>query len=296
MDRCSTDIKSTASAFKTASLHLSRWGWTVGSLLAIVAVGFVDYITGPEITFSVFYLIPVAAAAWRSGALAAVSASALAAIAWLYAELATSRLDANTFVYTWNFCSRLLFLLLVALLLARLRKLLDQERNLSRTDALTGLPNARALRETAFTEITRAQRYGQPLSLAFIDVDNFKQVNDSRGHRAGDRLLKYIATVLRANLRSSDFVARYGGDEFVIVLPSAEEHAARSAMDKLRDKVGEAMASEGWPITLSIGVVTHQLCGSTVTVDAMLDSADRLMYDIKSGGKSDARFETVNHA
>ncbi len=269
-----------------------HWSWTAGAFIAIVAVGIVDYATGPEITFSVFYLVPVALAAWLSGTTVAVAASILAAAGWLSAELASSRLDTNVFVYAWNFGARLLFLMLVALLLARLRHMFDRERTLSRTDALTGLPNARALREVADGEIARAQRYVQPLSLAFIDIDDFKHVNDERGHSTGDQLLQRIAELIRANLRGSDFVARYGGDEFVVLLPIADENAARTVMDKLREKVGEAMVGENWPVTLSIGVVTRLPGGSAVTVDAMLENADRLMYDVKSGGKKGARFAT----
>jgi len=267
-----------------------HWRWTAGALLAILAVGVVDYITGPRITFSLFYLIPVMVAAWLSGTAAAVSASALAAVVWLCAEFASSRLDADTFVYIWNFCARLLFLLLVALLFAQLRQMLIRERTLSRTDAITGLLNARAFREAADAEIARAQRYAQPLSLAFIDLDDFKRVNDSRGHGAGDRLLKYIGEVIRGNLRSSDVLARYGGDEFVVLLPVADQAAARAAVDKLRQEIGAAMAREGWPVTLSIGVVTCEPGTPSIAVDALLEGADRMMYEVKSGGKGHVRF------
>ncbi len=266
--------------------------WTASALVAIAAVGIVDYVTGPEITFSVFYLVPVAAAAWFSGTPMAIAAPAVAAITWLVAEIASSRLDSNIYVYSWNFTARLLFLLLVALLLAQLRRMLDRERTLSRTDALTDLPNARAFREMADAEIARAERYGQPLSLAFIDVDDFKLINDSRGHRAGDRLLRRMAEIIRDNLRSSDFVARYGGDEFVILLPVADKNAAQAVVDKLREKVAQAMVSESCPVSLSIGVVTREPGGPAVTVDGMLENADRLMYEAKTGGKGDARLAT----
>ncbi len=253
-------------------------------------MGFVDYRTGPEITFSVFYLVPVAIAAWLSGTAVAVVASTLASVVWFSAEVASSRVNPNVFVYAWNFCARLLFLLLVALLLAQLRLMLRRERELSRTDALTNLPNARAFREVAEGEIARSQRYGQPLSLAFIDIDDFKRVNDSSGHGAGDDLLKRVAATIRDNLRSSDFVARYGGDEFVILLPNANLAAARMAMDKLRGMLLVSTPAGSAPVTLSIGVVTCGSGGPAVTVDALLENADRLMYEVKSGGKGAARF------
>jgi diguanylate cyclase (GGDEF)-like protein len=263
------------------------------AFVAIVAVGLVDYATGPEITFSILYLIPVAIAAWIAGTRIAVAASTLAAIVWLSAEVASSRLNPNLLVYAWNFCARLLFLLLVALLLAQLRQILLRERELSRTDALTDLPNARAFREIAHSELARSHRYGQPVSLAFIDIDDFKYVNDTRGHAAGDGLLRRMGETIRSNLRSSDFVARYGGDEFVILLLAADEVAARVAMEKLGARVREAMATEPTPVTLSIGVVTYIPGDRATTLDAMLENADRLMYAVKCGGKRGVRFANL---
>jgi diguanylate cyclase (GGDEF)-like protein len=269
-----------------------RWTWTAGAVGVIVAVGLADYATGSELTFSIFYLVPVATAAWISGRnAAAIGASALAAMVWFIAEFASRRVQADLFVYVWNFCVRLLFLMLVAVLLAQLRRMLERERALSRTDWLTDLPNARAFREFADVELSRARRYKEPLSLAFIDIDDFKLVNDRRGHRAGDRLLRAMADALRGSLRTSDYVARHGGDEFVVLLPVADRDTARAAVEKLRERVMQAMASEGWPITVSIGVIACEP-GADPFVDALLESADRLMYEAKSLGKSTIRVET----
>jgi diguanylate cyclase (GGDEF)-like protein len=263
--------------------------WTALALLAIVLVGIIDYATGPEFTFSLFYLIPVAAAAWLAGTAIALAASVLAAVVWLLAELFGSRVDSNMIVYGWNFTTRLLFLLLVAMLLASLRVMLVRERTLSRTDPLTGMLNARAMREIADAELSRAERYRHPLSLAFIDVDDFKRLNDSRGHTAGDRLLKRIAELIKSNLRASDFVARYGGDEFVVLLPLADEGAARNAVGKLQARVA-ASDVDGVRVTLSVGVITYVPGPGTASIDTLLENADRLMYEVKTKGKANARF------
>jgi diguanylate cyclase (GGDEF)-like protein len=241
-----------------STLIFERWhrSWAAGSLAAIVLVGLIDYLTGPDITFSVFYLVPVAVAAWAGGTKAAIGASALAAVAWLCAEIGSSRVHPSVFVYTWNFCTRLLYLLLVALLLARLRVMLMRERHASRSDPLTGLFNVRAFRELAAAEIARADRYRQALSLAFVDIDDFKEINDRHGHAAGDRLLACVAEAIRSKLRASDLVARYGGDEFVVLMPMTDGDAAQTAIDKLRRRVADAAIEQGRPVTFSIGVVT----------------------------------------
>ncbi|MEP7206230.1 MAG: GGDEF domain-containing protein [Casimicrobiaceae bacterium] len=266
-------------------------GWTLVALLTIIVVGVVNYLTGPDLSLGVFYLVPVAAIAWVAGSGMAVSASLLAAGAWLAAELGSSEIEADLFVYTWNFCARLLYLLLVALLLARLRAMLARERDLSRTDSLTRLLNARAFREIAEVEIARASRHAHPLSVAFMDIDDFKETNDRRGHAAGDRLLQEMAAVIRASLRGSDVVARYGGDEFVILLPVTDAQAARAVVDKLRNAVRDAMARRGSPVSLSVGVYTT--AGKEArSVDFILEHADRLMYEVKSDGKGSVRCAT----
>lgn len=275
--------------------HLFRQGRrlrTIGALVAIAAVGLVDFLTGPKITLSLFYLIPVAAASWFGGAAIAVATSTFAAVVWLFAELASSRLDSEIFVYAWNCGTRFLFLLLVALLLARLRVMLEREREMSRADPLTGLMNVRAFREALVVELLRLQRYGQPFSLAFIDVDDFKQVNDTRGHGEGDELLKALAGVLRDSSRGTDVVARYGGDEFVVLYPVVDQAAARAIIDGLSSRAKAAMEQGNWPASLSIGIVTCERGDDVPSVDALLAYADRLMYDAKARGKGSARFAT----
>ncbi len=272
-----------------ALLRTMHWRWTALALGIIPVVGVIDYVTAPEITLALFYLVPVAAAAWLSGQRAAIVASTAAALIWLCAEMGSSRVPANYWVYAWNFGVRLVFLMLVAVLLARLREMLVRERALSRTDPLTGLLNARSFREIAEGEIARASRYGQPISLAFVDVDNFKRVNDTSGHATGDRALMRIGELMRSQLRRTDTAARYGGDEFAIVLPNADESAARAAIAKLIDRLGAAPAPGG-PLTFSVGVVTYGAAPPPLNV--MLEHADRLMYEVKSTTKNGARFIT----
>lgn len=276
------------SIIESLLFHDPRRGWTAGAFAAIGAVGLIDFLTGTELTFSLFYLVPVALAAWWSGTQVAIAASLLAAGCWLVAEYLATDQEVDPLIYAWNFGTRLLFLLLVAVLLATLRVILMRERALSRIDPLTGLLNAKAFREIVDAEIARGSRYGHPVSVAFLDIDDFKEVNDTRGHSEGDRLLREVGAVIRANLRASDIVARYGGDEFVIGLPVTGQAAARAVVDKLHQRVTESMVGSGWPVTLSVGVFTST--SGTPTVDFMLDNADRLMYEVKADAKNGLRY------
>ena len=163
-------------------------------------------------------------------------------------------------------------------------QLYQQEKRLSRLDPLTGLANRRAFYEGAELERQRAVRYGRNLSMAYIDLDNFKQVNDNFGHKAGDQLLVTVAIILRSDLRPSDLAARLGGDEFAVVLPETDELGARRATSKLHVLLTQAMQDNDWPVTFSMGVVTFNSIPETV--EQMVHKADELMYTVKHGGKN----------
>ncbi len=164
------------------------------------------------------------------------------------------------------------------------RVALEQEKRLSRIDPLTGLANRRAFYEGAEVERQRAVRYGRNLSMAYIDLDNFKQVNDKFGHEAGDQLLVTVADILRSDLRPSDLAARLGGDEFAVLVPEADKLGAHRATSKLHVLLTQAMQDNDWPVTFSMGVVTFNSIPETV--EKMVHKADELMYTVKHGGKN----------
>jgi diguanylate cyclase (GGDEF)-like protein len=153
----------------------------------------------------------------------------------------------------------------------------------SQLDPLTGIPNRRSFFERLEIEKSRAKRYDHPLTLAYIDLDNFKQVNDRFGHSTGDNLLSLVAHVIREGLRSTDSVARLGGDEFAVLLSETNSAAATSAADKLRSSLNAAMKQHNWSVTFSIGVVTFQ--PPPESVQEMITAADRAMYAEKKAGR-----------
>jgi diguanylate cyclase (GGDEF)-like protein len=173
----------------------------------------------------------------------------------------------------------------------RLALALENEKSLSRSDYLTGLANRRAFEELFAMECKRSQRYKRPITLVYMDLDDFKKVNDGRGHQTGDEVLIAVAASLRTNLRATDCVARLGGDEFAILLPETDEEAALIIMKKLEAVLQRLRSSKDWPIGFSFGVVTFP--APLESLEAMLERADKLMYEAKHGGKSAMLFESI---
>lgn len=161
---------------------------------------------------------------------------------------------------------------------------------LVRTDPLTGLANRRMLTERLEAESERAAVFGHELSILYIDVDHFKQINDRFGHPAGDRALRLIADTLRARTRVFDTVARYGGEEFVVVMPGSDEAEARAVAERLRVAV-EEIAFEPEPrlvhrLGVSIGIACRPAGVEGVSADSLVNAADRALYLAKQAGRN----------
>ena len=161
---------------------------------------------------------------------------------------------------------------------------LEAERKLARIDSLTGLANRRAFYEGAELERKRSLRRSRPLSIAYLDLDNFKQINDRNGHEVGDELLACVGGIMRANLRAEDLVARLGGDEFAVLLPESDYQAASGAVAKLHRILTTEMQKRCWPVGVSIGMVTFESIPENV--EDMVHAADELMYTVKRDGKN----------
>ncbi len=263
-----------------------------GGCVALTALlGVADYKTGVDVSFAFLYLVPVVLAAAVLGPRMSGAVSALAAGAWLAADAAARNgVYSSGLVPVWNGSTRFLIFCLVAGLVASLRRMAAHERAMSRLDLLSGLPNSRGFREKATVELARARRTGRPLSVAYIDIDDFKTVNDTLGHTEGDRVITHTGTVIARLLRNIDNAARLGGDEFAVLLPETDRSGAEAVMGRLHDTL-EGMAREkGWPIGFSMGVVTFP--ATPPSVDAAIARVDALMYEAKRAGKHRVRYET----
>lgn len=260
-----------------------RWSVACISLLLVAALGVVDYLSWEDLAFSIFYLAPVAVATWYGGAGIGTAISLASAAAWLAADIGTRHHQIPLFVHAWNSLVRLGFFLIVMRLIEELHRRLDVEMLLAATDTLTGLANSRVFFMRLNDEAERSRRYGRPLTIVYSDIDDFKAVNDSRGHAAGDETLKAVADAMRRGTRRSDTLARIGGDEFAGIFPETNFDAAKAVAENLLAHV-RAAGPNGPALTFSIGAV----CFDRPTDDPMemLRMADELMYEAKRRGKN----------
>ncbi len=260
--------------------------WVILAVILLGGVAALDFITGAELSFSIFYLIPIALFTWAVDGKVGIAAAFISAGIWLFIEIISSSDYSSAFVYFWNAVIRLGFFLLPVLLLRNL----EQERRLARTDFLTGATNNRQFRDQTQREIDRSARYRHPFTVVFIDIDNFKLINDTFGHTFGDKVLKAIVENIKSNLRKTDVIARMGGDEFALLLPEVNPENARTAISKMRQKLQEEMLNNKWPITFSIGVVS--VITPDLAVDEVISIADKMMYSVKNYGKDNIKYTT----
>lgn len=150
------------------------------------------------------------------------------------------------------------------------------------------MPNPRGFYAELANELLRPIRYHRVFSLAYIDIDDFKCINDTLGHATGDKVLVAVAECLRSSLRATDAVARLGGDEFACLMPETETEAALETFSKVRAKLSRRMKLQGWPLTFSIGMVTFER--PPEDIKAAIAIADELMYGVKKGEKDNVAY------
>ncbi len=165
----------------------------------------------------------------------------------------------------------------------------ERIRLLSRTDALTGLHNRRSIMEALEQEIARSARQGSALSVVILDLDHFKRINDTWGHPAGDQVLRESARVLRQNVREADLVGRYGGEEFMVILPGAGLREARTVLERCRLTLAEAEIATGSDQPLRVSASFGLACdetGGDLAAQTLIKSADEALYRAKENGRN----------
>lgn len=264
---------------------------TAATVIAVVMIGWIDYATGPEIGLSLLYLVPVALAGWYGGVTAAIFVGSAAGSVWLAADVAWRDSETAIAISVWNAFTRYVIYISQGVLLAlvhrdreKLRRLAARESSLARTDTRTQLPNARAFMEMLETELHAARESGEAMCVAYLDLDNFKQVNDRYGHAAGDEVLQNVATAIQRSIRGHDVAARLGGDEFAVLLRGVDPHVAQSVGERIAARVreiGSRYAEAALGVTLGVAYVNSL----PESASALLQAADGAMYVGKTSGK-----------
>ena len=253
-----------------------------GYVLVTLLVYWINAVTPTDARFGILYIIPVLLVTWTEGLawgiVFAVGTSILReTIAWV-------QMPAETLMI-WRVLTGLGYIAVLAIAMAGLQTLRRSQAEMARLivlDPLTNVLNARAFADRLGQELERNRRYPRPLALMYMDLDNFKVINDTHGHQTGDAVLRLVADAMRTSVRTADVVGRLGGDEFAVLMPETDPQLADAAAKRLVASLRNVF--KGTPnVTASIGVVS---CTATdASTDDLLRRADQAMYDAKKTGK-----------
>ena len=263
------------------------------TLVILATLGLIDEATGPEINLILFYLLASCFACWCLGARAgfatgAVTVAIATALNGLHLGFPLPRQAFSTGAIVWNVLSRLTATCVVVILTSGLRGALDLERHRAETDMLTGALNKSAFVARMTAAIARARSRDRALVLGYLDLDGFKQVNDRHGHAAGDGVLCAFAEAGAQSIRRSDLFARFGGDEFVVLLTVPSCGMGDGAAEVLHARLSTILRGTGYPVTCSMGALIIDAAAVTDRAE-LINAADRLMYEVKRSGKDAIR-------
>ena len=260
--------------------------------IIIGVLGIIDTLTGKELDFSLFYVIPILIVTWHTGLGLGIVFSLISALVWLLSDVLSGNVTLLS-IYAWNTLIRLGFFLTIAFLLSRLLTVLEHEREIAHKDYLTGALNSLFFYNVLQMEINRSLRYKNLFTIAYIDLDNIKTVNDEFGHATGDEVLCFFVNQIKNSLRKADVVARLGGDEFALLMPETNQKSAQVVLSKLQHNILAGMQKNNWPVTLSIGVLT---CIDTPpTANEAIKKVDDLMYSVKKSSKNNIKYATYEN-
>jgi diguanylate cyclase (GGDEF)-like protein len=264
--------------------HRSKSFLAIFGAALFAAVIVADRATGWEIETSIFYLLPISYFAWYFSSKTGI----IVVFSSILVQLAIDHLKmphyTSVSIPYWNALINLIPYSMLVFIIADVKAIYRREQENSRVDFLTGMINRRGFYEALRRERERASRLKTPTSLAYIDLDNFKLVNDRFDHQTGDSVLASVGRTLRDSIRNIDLAGRLGGDEFCVLLPNTGADGARVIIEKLSEALSDVMNASDWYVTFSIGAVTF--LRPTKSADEMIRAADRVMYSAKTQGKN----------
>lgn len=265
-----------------------------GGGLAAAAIGAVHYVTGPELTLSLFYLLPIMLVTWYVGPWAGVVIAFSCTGFWLLADLTVIDAFKRPAIPIVNETFRLLVFLIIVWITRTLHRALERQKVLANIDPLTRISNRRAFFDLGERELKRARRFNYPLAVLYMDLDNFKRVNDDFGHHVGDELLCMVTRHIQGHIREIDLFGRLGGDEFCILLVDSKPVATRKVARKLQLEISALMRSRNWPVAVSIGAATFLTFSGEM--GEMIATADKLMYIAKKDRQLNIIHKIINGA
>lgn len=258
--------------------------------LQVIVCGFLlftvtalDYITGFEISFFIFYSFPIALASWYGSRYFGIMTAMTCIIGWAWADYFSGHDYSHPLIPYWNGMTRLFFFIFIAIAVRQMKEKFDMEVRNSTIDSMTKLLNSRGFFSQAHSLHNLLKRENQCFTLAYVDLDNFKKVNDTMGHSEGDNVLISVARTMKTSLRKSDIICRMGGDEFVLLLPNTNESQAKIALSKLKSDLDQTSSENDWPVGYSIGAGVYS--AKDFELERAIKQSDALMYDIKKSGK-----------
>jgi diguanylate cyclase (GGDEF)-like protein len=249
-----------------------------GCILLMVSIFALDLADGAKVWLHVLYVFPIAAIAYYCERALPVGIIVGISLALQLLTLVAYEIPAPAILF--NTVVALTSAVMIVAFARSARVSIVRSEAMAITDALTQLHNRRGFESTLTVEIARQRRHGGALSLAVLDLDRFKELNDRRGHEAGDQALRLLGDVLRNGTRPCDSTARIGGDEFVIVMPKTPQADCALLCCNLSTAIIERMASAGFAITASIGFATFEKAPDSIW--AALQRADQAMYGVKA--------------
>lgn len=270
--------------------RISKPGLILISLTMIVLIGFFTYWIPRELYNFILYLFPIVLGAWFVSRRSGIFMSVLGALSWLAADLLPNNSHRHPWISFWNMIIIFAIFIVITYILTILKKNLSHEKESDQIDYLTGVANRRLFFELANAELNKAHRYQRPTTLVYLDLDNFKTINDTMGHDTGDRVLLLVAHTMKMNIRVSDTITRLGGDEFALMLPETGAIAAAIVVDKVFKSLDKIIRRNKWPVTFSCGVFTF--VSPPLSVDLMIYKADQLMREAKQAGKNQIKYKS----
>jgi len=259
----------------------------LAGVLGVALVALIDLFTGAEVRAFPLYLIPIIYVAWYLGSPSALTLALFAALSIAVTDRLAGKQYTQPLAEYWNIFAEYVTFSLTAHLIAKQAQQRREAEHLASADPLTSARNRRAFYEIVNAEIRRARRYAHILTIAYLDLDDFKTINDSLGHSVGDEVLLTFVAAVQSTIRDVDTLGRIGGDEFSILFPETGAEEAQAILERLMMCARGEFRRRAWSVTVSCGAAAFiEIPGSA---EELIDYADRCMYEVKRSGKNAVR-------